>query len=149
MKISTPHRPLTPIQEDGIRAVHAELDRYYRAQLGAAQILAGIDEMIRALALPVPSPMYGDHLINGGALLLACSALQDAIQGQHYGVLYPSLSGVASVRAIRADVSADLAEAVIYTRITKEELQQRLEEIDGKPHVAKKDMRAVYEGRAS
>jgi site-specific recombinase XerC len=44
---------------------------------------------------------------------------------------------------------ASISSSGIYTRLSKEELQQRLEEVDGKPRIAKKEVRATYERRAT
>lgn len=37
----------------------------------------------------------------------------------------------------------------VYTRMSKEELQRRLEEVDGKPKAPRKKLREIYEGRAA
>lgn len=44
---------------------------------------------------------------------------------------------------------ADISSSGIYTRLSKEELQRRLEEVDGRPKVQRKHLRAIYEGRVS
>ncbi len=95
---------LSETQKAGIRAVHSELDRFYKALLQTGEILFGIDETIQALQLPVPSPIGGDYHVDFAQALVMVSHLQDCIQSQHYAVLFPSLARAVDADMIRAAI---------------------------------------------